>query len=99
MSQVTFTKNVIVLALENCLICKIPELFPPEKIHLMEEAEVRELAEECEEVRRERDQCQTRLAALTKAAQDCRKFISRSHSGESQIMLRLIRVLSADCRS
>ena len=55
MSLHTFTENVIVLAVENCLLRKIPSIFEPSVVVRMDDEQLASLGGETERSRNERE--------------------------------------------
>ncbi|KAK4070976.1 uncharacterized protein Triagg1_6343 [Trichoderma aggressivum f. europaeum] len=64
MSRRTFTDNVVHLVLENCLISKLPDIFNPRVVTQMSEEILKRLAEESDEVKRERSQLADEIEKL-----------------------------------
>ncbi|KAI1209457.1 P-loop containing nucleoside triphosphate hydrolase protein [Annulohypoxylon truncatum] len=77
MSLRTFTDNMIVLAIENCLIRDLPSIFTSEKVNQMEDNELERLASESPEIKLERKELQEEYDALMKGLQICNKFRER----------------------
>lgn len=77
MSLRTFTDNVINLAVENCLVCGIPDILTPQKVHRMSEERLRELAEESEELQSQRNTLQKEVEVLRKGLRKCRQHQPR----------------------
>ncbi|KAI0379189.1 P-loop containing nucleoside triphosphate hydrolase protein [Hypomontagnella monticulosa] len=77
MSLRTFTDNVIVLAIENCLIRELPSIFTTDKVNEMEDDELERLASDSPEIQAERDELQAEHDALKKGLQICNKFKER----------------------
>ncbi|KAK8029433.1 hypothetical protein PG993_010724 [Apiospora rasikravindrae] len=73
----TFTDNVIVLAVENCLIEELPSIFTTDMVNQMDDAELNRLASESEEVREERAQLQKEHDALKEGLRSCNRYRER----------------------
>jgi len=72
--------DVSTLAIEECLISKLPRLFRPEMIHELSDAEVSKLASETEDTKSQRERCIERLAVLEAGMHDL-KSLDRYRSG------------------
>lgn len=77
MSLRTFTDNVVVLAVENCLMRDLPSIFTTTRVNGMEDNELERLASESPEVQTERKELQAEYDALKKGLQICNKFKER----------------------
>ncbi|XDG09727.1 hypothetical protein ABKA04_009342 [Annulohypoxylon sp. FPYF3050] len=77
MSLRTFTDNVIVLAVENCLIRYLPSIFTSERVNQMEDEELEQLASESPEIKIEREELKQEYEALMEGLRICRKFKER----------------------
>ncbi|KAM0271166.1 hypothetical protein ACHAQH_009148 [Verticillium albo-atrum] len=77
MSRRTFTENVAYLALESCLITRLPEILTPSKVNRMEDDKVEDLALESEDVLSEREMFQTQANLLKSALEICRRHRPR----------------------
>ncbi|KAI1073392.1 P-loop containing nucleoside triphosphate hydrolase protein [Whalleya microplaca] len=77
MSLRTFTDNVIVLAVENCLIRDLPSIFTTDKVNQMEDNELERLASESPEIQIERREVQAEYDALKKGLKLCNEFRGR----------------------
>ncbi|KAI2601738.1 P-loop containing nucleoside triphosphate hydrolase protein [Hypoxylon sp. NC1633] len=73
----TFTDNVVVLAVENCLIRDLPSIFTTEKMNQMEVDELERLASESPEIQVERQELQAEYDALMKGLHICNRFKER----------------------
>ncbi|KAH7024589.1 P-loop containing nucleoside triphosphate hydrolase protein [Microdochium trichocladiopsis] len=73
----TFVDNVIILAVENCLIRQLPFLMTAEMVSTMNDDELRLLASEAPGVRLEREETRAQLQALEQAAKVLRPFRPR----------------------
>ncbi|KAI1479949.1 P-loop containing nucleoside triphosphate hydrolase protein, partial [Daldinia eschscholtzii] len=87
MSLRTFVDNVVVLAVENCLIRDLPSILTTAKIHEMEDNELERLASESPEVQIERKELQSEYEALEKGLQICNKFKQRKTTSMSSILV------------
>ncbi|KAI0111655.1 P-loop containing nucleoside triphosphate hydrolase protein [Daldinia grandis] len=77
MSLRTFIDNVVVLAVENCLIRDLPSILTTTKINMMEDNELERLASESPEVQTERKELWAEYEALKKGLQICKKSKER----------------------
>ncbi|RYP79473.1 hypothetical protein DL770_006654 [Monosporascus sp. CRB-9-2] len=77
MSLRTFTDNVIVLAIENCLVRDLPSVFTTRTVSCMEPAKLEKLASESPEIQQERTELQEEIDALTKGLESCNKYRDR----------------------
>ncbi|KAK6067333.1 dynamin family protein [Seiridium cupressi] len=76
----TFTENMVVLAIENCLIEDLPHIFTSEKVNQMKNEELEQLAAESEELRLERAQAKEEHDSLKKGLEFCSKYRKREAS-------------------
>ncbi|KAK0743447.1 hypothetical protein B0T18DRAFT_392225 [Schizothecium vesticola] len=74
MSLRVFTDNIMILALENCLISDIPNILSPDKVYGMSDETVEALAAESKQIQRERDELQSQLEKLRKGLAACRGY-------------------------
>ncbi|XXG98775.1 hypothetical protein Hte_005105 [Hypoxylon texense] len=74
MSLRTFTDNVVVLAVENCLIRDLPQILTVEKFKRMTDDELEQLASEAADIQETRQQQQVELEFLKEALQACHKW-------------------------
>ncbi len=81
MSVKTFIENVIILAVENCLICEIPSILSPDKVYAMDDEKLKEIAGESEDVRMDRERLRQEYDALIQGLQNCQKFKPRESIG------------------
>lgn len=88
MSLRTFTDNVINLAVENCLVCGIPDILTPQKVHRMSDDKLRDLAEESEELQSRRKTLQKEVDVLRKGLRKCRQHQPRELTGQLKILPR-----------
>ncbi|KAG5933887.1 hypothetical protein E4U53_000830 [Claviceps sorghi] len=65
-----FIDDVSVLAVERCLIIKLPYLFQPESVLELEDEEIARVAGETAEAAAERDRCTEKLATLEDGRRD-----------------------------
>lgn len=77
----TFTENMIVLVIENCLVEDIPNVFTTEKVSGMEDEELERLAAESEDIRIERSAVRTEYESLRKGLQLCNRYRERKAPG------------------
>ncbi|KAI0002774.1 P-loop containing nucleoside triphosphate hydrolase protein [Xylariaceae sp. FL0662B] len=77
MSLRTFTDNVIVLAIENCLIRDLPSIFTTEKVNQMDDSELACLASESPEIQVNRNELQAEYDALKRGLELCNKYRPR----------------------
>ncbi|RYO92173.1 hypothetical protein DL766_003199 [Monosporascus sp. MC13-8B] len=70
MSLRTFTDNVIVLAIENCLIRDLPNVFTTHAVNRMEPTKLEQLASESPDIQQERTELKEEIEALTKGSRD-----------------------------
>lgn len=77
MSLRTFTDNVIILAVENCLISKMSTLFTPMMVLGMDDETLSRLAAESSEIRCERSDLQNDIAVLKSGLAICKKYQPR----------------------
>ncbi|KAI1852704.1 hypothetical protein JX266_002245 [Neoarthrinium moseri] len=73
----TFTENMIVLAIENCLIEEIPKILTTEMINNMDDEELDRLASESEDIRLERSEIKEEYDSLKRGLQSCNKYRER----------------------
>ncbi|KAK6827334.1 Interferon-induced GTP-binding protein Mx [Apiospora arundinis] len=73
----TFSDNVIILAIENCLIQEIPLIFTTQMVNQMELDELVRLAAEPQEVREDRAQLQEDHEALKEGLALCKQYRER----------------------
>ncbi|RYP76351.1 hypothetical protein DL771_001790 [Monosporascus sp. 5C6A] len=77
MSLRTFTDNVIVLAIENCLVRDLPNVFTTRAVNRMEPAKLEQLASESPDIQQERAELQGEIDALTKGLESCNRYRDR----------------------
>ncbi|KAM0326699.1 hypothetical protein ACHAQA_006570 [Verticillium albo-atrum] len=77
MSRRTFTENVAYLALESCLVSRVPDILTPSKVNRMDDERVEDLALESEDVLSERKMLQTQADLLKNALNICRRYRPR----------------------
>lgn len=73
----TFTDNIIILAIENCLIQQLPSIFTTEMVNQMDDTELDRLASESEDIREERAQLQKEHDALKEGLKSCNRYRER----------------------
>ncbi|KAH7136874.1 P-loop containing nucleoside triphosphate hydrolase protein [Dactylonectria estremocensis] len=88
MSLQTFTNNVTVLAVENCLISKMASLFTPMAVLEMDDDTLLRLGSESEESQHKRLELQNDLAALKSHLAICKKHRPRPSPSESHYVSR-----------
>ncbi|KAI1467549.1 P-loop containing nucleoside triphosphate hydrolase protein [Daldinia caldariorum] len=88
MSLRTFVDNVVVLAVENCLISDLPSILTTAKINEMEDSELERLASESPEVETERNELQSEYEALQKGLRICNKFKERKTTAMHSILVK-----------
>ncbi|RYP01084.1 hypothetical protein DL764_006318 [Monosporascus ibericus] len=77
MSLRTFTDNVIVLAIENCLVRDLPNVFTTRTVSRMEPAKLEQLASESQEIQQERTELKDEIDALARGLESCNKYRDR----------------------
>src|SRR3569833_1514199 len=82
MSLRTFTENVIILAVENCLISELPSILASSIIHEMDEEKLTTLAAESSDLRQERFDSERDIRVLTEGLRICKKNRPRQSAGE-----------------
>ncbi|KAI1100697.1 P-loop containing nucleoside triphosphate hydrolase protein [Jackrogersella minutella] len=87
MSLRTFTDNMIVLAVENCLIRDLPSIFSTDRVNQMEDDELERLSSESPEIQTERKELQAEYDALKKGLQICNKFKERKVTTVTSIFI------------
>ncbi|KAH8686356.1 P-loop containing nucleoside triphosphate hydrolase protein [Ilyonectria robusta] len=83
MSLRTFTDNVMILAVENCLISKMSTLFTPMMVLGMDDETLSRLAAESSEIRCERSDLENDIAVLKSGLAICKKYQPRKSTGYS----------------
>ncbi|KAB5577910.1 P-loop containing nucleoside triphosphate hydrolase protein [Coniochaeta sp. 2T2.1] len=73
MSLKIFTDNIIILAIENCLVCELPNILEPNMVNTLTDEKIKELVSERPEVTEEREQLKKGLAALKEGLLACRR--------------------------
>ena len=84
MALQTFTDNVIVLAVENCLLIELPGIFTTERVIDMDDDELERLASESAEIIEERARLQGEYDALRKGLKACAIYRGTALSSKSQ---------------
>lgn len=74
MSLRTFTDNVVVLAVENCLVRDLPFVITTERFKQMTDDELEQLASEAADIQETRQQQQVELDFLRESLQACLKW-------------------------
>lgn len=80
MSLRTFTDNIMILAVENCLVSKIPDLLESIKAEEMDESKLKRLTDEPATSSRDRKHLSKEIAALKEGLRICEKHRSESNS-------------------
>ncbi|KAK1755551.1 interferon-induced GTP-binding protein Mx [Echria macrotheca] len=78
-----FANNVTILALENCLISEIPDIFTPEKLYELSDDSIVSLASESTQTTKEREEIQTLLRNLEKSLAVCQKYLPRRSASKT----------------
>jgi len=81
MSLRVFADNLMILALENCLISDIPNILSPDKVYGMSDETVEALAAESKQIQRDRKELQSQLEKLRKGLAACRVYGPNQFSG------------------
>ncbi|KAI1813711.1 P-loop containing nucleoside triphosphate hydrolase protein [Poronia punctata] len=88
----TFTDNVVILAIENCLIKDLPTILTTSTVSQMEDEELKGLAAESEETQVERAELQSEYDALKKGLDICKSYRLRNRTvlptGLSEVIQR-----------
>ncbi|KAH8903562.1 hypothetical protein BR93DRAFT_190369 [Coniochaeta sp. PMI_546] len=82
MSLRTFTENVIILAVENCLISKLPSMLTLSMVHDMDDEMLIKLAAESPEIAQERLELERDISVLTEGLRICKRHRPRESTGE-----------------
>ncbi|OIW28338.1 hypothetical protein CONLIGDRAFT_644532 [Coniochaeta ligniaria NRRL 30616] len=83
MSLRIFTDNIIILAIENCLICELPSILEPNMVNGMADTQVKELVAERPEVTEERERLEKTLTSLREGLRACRRHRVIEPTGSS----------------
>ncbi|KAI0841118.1 P-loop containing nucleoside triphosphate hydrolase protein [Hypoxylon sp. FL0890] len=89
MSLRTFADNVIILAIENCLIRDLPSMVTIGRFNEMEDHEIEQLASESPKVQEERDKLQAACDAFTKGLEICSKYKLQRFNSVPSILVEL----------
>ena len=81
MSLKVFVDNIIILAIENCLICELPSILEPNRVNNMTDDTIKELVAESDEVTEERRRLQKALTSLNEGLKACRRHRIREPTG------------------
>ena len=68
--------NIVVLAVEGCLIDGLTDVFNPTKVAQMDKTLVKKLAEEDRLTQNQREMLDKKIGDLERAQNDCRRVIS-----------------------
>ena len=82
MSLRTFTENVTILAVENCLISELPSILTSSMVYEMDEEMLTTLVAESSEVRQERMELERDIRVLTEGLRICKRQRPREMTGE-----------------
>ncbi len=66
--------DISVLAIEQCLVRRLPSLFSPEKVYCLSDADVRRIAAESDEAVAERARLEEKLGTLEAGLRDLRRL-------------------------
>lgn len=69
-----FIDDISVLAVENCLVQKLPSLFTPQRVYDLIDDDISRLATESEQTRSERARYTEEVSALETALSDLRRL-------------------------
>ncbi|KAI1342492.1 P-loop containing nucleoside triphosphate hydrolase protein [Xylariaceae sp. FL0016] len=87
MSIRTFTDNVMILAIENCLISELPTILTTNQVNCMDDEELKNLASESTDTQTERAELQLEYDAMQKGLRICNKF--RAHGSVPSVLVNL----------
>ncbi|KAI1269365.1 P-loop containing nucleoside triphosphate hydrolase protein [Xylariaceae sp. FL1019] len=73
----TFTDNMIVLAIENCLVNELPTILTTSRVSQMEDDELIKLAAESTDIQTERTELQAEYEALKQGLDLCKSYKAR----------------------
>ncbi|KAF2703656.1 hypothetical protein K504DRAFT_443514 [Pleomassaria siparia CBS 279.74] len=85
-----FVDDFSILAIEHCLIQKLPSLFTPETVHDLDEDEVNRLAGESKETTEERIKCTEKLAILDGGLHDLKRLDNHRYAAPGKKLIFLI---------
>lgn len=85
MSLRTFTDNVIILAIENCLVRDLPNVFTTRVVNRMHRSELERLASESPDIQQERIELQAEHDSLKKGLAACNKYRDRPMTGKCSL--------------
>jgi uncharacterized coiled-coil DUF342 family protein len=88
----TFAATVITLAVENCFVTDIPGIFTPMMVAKMTDEQLKELAQESEDVRDERESLNLDVGTLRDALNVCKKHKPRAVSGKKTSSLNYVTI-------
>ncbi|KAI0543950.1 P-loop containing nucleoside triphosphate hydrolase protein [Xylaria curta] len=74
----TFTDNVIILAIENCLIKELPTIFTTSLVSQMNDKMLKQLAAESADIQVERAELEVECEALQKGLDLCKRYRTRN---------------------
>lgn len=89
----TFTENVIILAAENRLVRKIPELLEDITDHSIGAEAVNKLTAESQAITQRRLKLKSEIEALKQGLQICERYHAWDAVGKSQIAISLLAML------
>jgi len=81
MSLKVFANNVMILALENCLVSEIPDILTPDNVQGMSDEIVVSLASESKQIKTEREDLQGQLTKLQAGFAACQAYRPRRTLG------------------
>lgn len=79
----TFAENVINLAVENCLISELPSILTPLGVVRMDEAQLKELTSESEDIQTKRQELQQEIRILSEGLKKCQRSCPHERTGSS----------------
>jgi hypothetical protein len=73
MSLKVFTDNVIILAIENCLIRRLPSILEPSMVIAMDDKQISDLVAEDPAITKKRERLAKELVSLREGLKTCQK--------------------------